>query len=243
MTGLFLHALWGDDATPRRPKVLADIARAAAAPWKPEPCLAFAYGRENEAAMGDVGFATKTLYEAPLVDWHATGQRGDNIHAPYGVSIWRHKLHAIRAGLERAEAVCWLDWDCRLMRELPPYWWETMGRGAAFQAALSVYKRDKCHWRDDPQARRIVPSGSFVYCRSKILAEAMLAISAEHPDWYDEQVYAALTDDIGYVAGRPEVYRTRGHQPPGVWVHRPVWQPDSPLFYAPLRWRANTVRQ
>lgn len=247
MTGLFLHALWGDERTPRRAKVLDDIQRAAAAPHKPEPCVCYAYGPENARVLEEAGFKTQMVWPEPLADWGSGCPRGDDVHMPYGRSIWTHKLHSIaRATFGPVEAVCWLDWDCRLTKPLPADWWAQMTKGATFQSPLSRYKRPKCPWRMQPGEKQgffgqagIVPSGSFVYCRDRQVALSLFLEQGRHPDWYDEQVYAWITDEMTMGWHGAGHYALSGHQPPGVCVHRAVFRPrpDETLFYAPLRWR------
>ena len=266
MKGIFLRGLWGDVATPRLSKVRSDMRRAAAVQNQPTPVIGMAYGSENASIMREEASldSVRVVHNDPLVDWFGYGDRGalapvthypesqrkarrpntSSVHHPYGVSIWRHKLEVLAAGLKEAEAVCWLDWDCRLLRELPTDWWGQMAKGAAFQAALSCYKKPKCHWRPGPwgdASRNVVPCGSFVYCRDATIINRLLEIQNEHQDWYDETVYAYWVDEA--CGGWPGIdeYHRLGFQPEGVYVHRPPVVPKDPLFYAPLSiWKVPT---
>jgi len=261
MKNVFIRGLWGDVAIPRLSKVRGDIQRAAAIEFQPLPSIGYGYGPDNTQVLREEGNLTdvRQIGETPLVDWKETGERNLAIevprydtqrklcqnsgpvashHLPFGVSIWRHKLECIRQALQEADAVCWLDWDCRLVRELPKDWWETMRKGQPFQAALTTYKKPKAHWRPGPWgdiSRHQVPCGSLVYCRDPKIIQEMLELQDHQRDWYDEQVYAAWIDrQTGGWIGTDR-YRELGFAPPDVLVHRAVHVPANTLFYAPLR--------
>lgn len=261
LKNLFIRGLWGDVAIPRLSKVRKDIQRAAGVIHQPLPVMGFGFGEENAEVMREDGSlaSVRQVGNEPLVDWAKTGNRNTAVevqrhpgqrsvrsrpqpvvshHLPFGVSIWRHKLECLRLALREASAVCWLDWDCRLVRELPSDWWEVMSRGKPFQAALTTYKKPKAHWRPGAFgdiSRNQVPCGSLVYCRDPGIIDEMIELQTYNRDWYDEQVYAAWVDRAngGWVG--PEQYQKLGFSPPDVLVHRAIHVPKNPLFYAPLK--------
>lgn len=259
--GVFVRGLWGDLEVPRLEKVKNDVRLAASNEFQPTPVVGFAYSEPNVTNMRELGGLADVvkLSDSPLVDWHGRGERMikvevprypsqrrsklvsaelASVHLPFGVSIWRHKLECIKAAFKHAEAVCWLDWDCRLVRPLPDTWWHLMSKGKPFQAALTTYKKPKAHWRPGPFgviSRHQVPCGSLVYCRDPKIIDRMIEIQDQNPDWYDEQVYAKWVDeDCGGWFG-PDCYYKAGYSPDNTLVHRAIHIPRDPVFYAPLR--------
>lgn len=239
MNTAFIKAVWGDETIPRFPKVWEDVAKALTHPI-PVPCNMIAFGGYNSARLSAIGFHNHQIGTNGLRRWDfGTPEQGPDIHLPYGVSIWRHKLEAIFIALKAFDAVVWLDWDCRLARELPADFWETLAKGPELQAALTKYKHPKCKWRPEGEARRYVPCGSWVYVRGLETAAKLLEMQQAEPRLYDEQIYAKYTDELQGGWKSPEAYRAAGFEPPNVTVHRGVFRDDSPtqLFYAPLRQR------
>lgn len=238
LPALFVRGLWGDDQIPRRPKVTGDLRRYRRRKWLvPAPLRIYAFGDENEQLLHAArwGKATVKIHESPVINFTGAAERGTDFHYPWGMSIWRHKLLCLLMGLTDAEQVVWTDWDCRLVRELPDGFWRSMATGAPFQACLSRYTRPRAPWRD--RDTTIVPHGSFVYCRERGIIERLLAIMDDNPLWYDEPCYAYLADELLGGWRGPDAYVRAGFHPPDVCVHRPLFPPDHPLFYAPLRYR------
>lgn len=239
MKTAFIRALWGNETIPRSPKVWEDVAKSQNHPI-PVECEMIAYGTENSKRLTSMGIKHTPVGSEGLRRWpFGTPEQGSDIHLPFGVSTWRHKLEAIWLALHGFDAVVWLDLDCRLARPLPGDFWETLAEGPELQAALTKYKFPKCKWREEGQAQQYVPSGSWVYCRGLETAAKLLDMQQAEPRLYDEQIYAKYTDELMGGWTSPQAYKEAGFEPANVTVHRGVFRDDSPsqLFYAPLRQR------
>ena len=239
----FIRGLWGDQGCARLPKIVRDMALLATRQPQQPLSHVYCYGRENQALLQRCGYQPMVLAEEPVVNWfHDAGSRTGRMmrdqagQGAWGVSIWRHKLAILHHALtHHADAVVWLDWDCRLVRPLSAGWMEQLHADPPLQAALTQYVYPKCPWR--PYDQDLVPCGSWVYCRGLDTAQKLLDWQAAHPEMYDEQAYAAVTDELcgGWTSAAQ--YRHQGFQPLGVDVHRAVFRPsqEETVFYAPLR--------
>ena len=160
MTGIFLRGLWGDSLIPRWPKAKQD---AWLARWHDFPIEGpvVAFGDENAEWLRKCGW--QDVLQIGSRGLMGEGERGTDIHAPYGQSIWAHKLVAVLTAMAyyANDRVVWLDWDCRLFRPLPPMFWDELP--GQFQSPLTIYVRPQCEWREDTHAQRIVPSGSWFF--------------------------------------------------------------------------------
>lgn len=169
-----MRALWGKDRAAGSPVVArGDSSGTLIKTWRDSvhdtPTLLYCWGLNNYKKLQEAGLKPILLGVHPYHNWSGNP---DTPEAPkfkgvirYGVSMWLHKLKAVKEALKEHEQVLWLDGDVQQMRELPKQWWRLMQRGAPYRASLSRYKQPQCLWRKDRVARTLVPYGGIQYFR------------------------------------------------------------------------------
>jgi hypothetical protein len=247
MTGAFVRSLWGDAGIPRWTKARQD---AWLARWHDHridgPVVAF--GDENAAWLKVCGY--DEVLQIGSTGLRGRGERGLDIHAPHGKSIWSHKLLAMLFAMQYydLDEAIWLDWDCRLMRDvdfdMAVELCQTSDNHRYFASPLTRYRGSRASWRIDPENLHFVPSGSWFYVGG-LRGKEMLSDAIEtcrDSNYYDEAAIAYATDlKLGVFS--KEKYAA-AFQPNGVCVHRGVFPVNGEqIFYAPLRQRRPEIRR
>lgn len=197
----------------------------------------YAYGEENyDALEGYLPMHELELASPdPIVNWDGAPERNpeDRNTVNWGVSMWRHKLDAMRRALTEAPQVIWLDWDVHQIADLPPDFWSRLADGPPFGACLRYYKRPQTWWRPRGQ-QKAVPHGAWVYVRQEALDGILKAHEEHTPKSTDEIAYARWLDEVhgGWIG--VDRYRELGYDP-GFYDQRVEWRmaypaPEKPLF-------------
>lgn len=220
--GVFVRGLWGEAQDAKHPtsghgRALQAAKRSCRAPHQPEPQVVYVWGNENFAALERFRLNLVLVSPDPLTNYGTTDVARDCTsrgQVNWGVSMWRHKLEAIRMALDHHPAIVWLDWDTHQVANLPPDFWQRLAAGQPFQGSLRQYKRKQCLWRPEKDNPRLVPHGAWIYCREQRLVERAIELHAERvPTFTDETAWAAVLDELlGGWKGRDEYHR-RGFEP------------------------------
>lgn len=110
--------------------------------------------------------------------------------------MYRHKLEAIRLGMEEFDEIVYLDWDTKPIKEIDDYFWELLQQKAPVQASLSKYRSWKLGHRIGRE-NRFCPSGAFFYCREKSIPNRMINLWKTNANyWSDEPAIALVIDEI-----------------------------------------------
>lgn len=204
--GLIVRALWGegkDSDFPIPPyestlKAIAGTVKART--YQHEKNVIYAYGHDNQTFLQQQGLASVLISADPIVNWDNAEQRNpsDGNRVQWGLSMWRHKLDAIHHALYQAEAVIWLDWDCRQVAPLPLDFWEKLAAGPPFRASLRSYLGVQAGWRTIRPDKRLVPHGAWQYYRRENTTDTIGDVIAAHKTHYptktDETAVAKYLD-------------------------------------------------
>jgi len=184
----FIRALWGihdrgHRITRRRFRVDRNIKTIMNSKYN-IPFVVYVMGKENFEAIRELGFVCRLINDDP---------------APFDLvkHQYRHKLEVIKYAMEEDgyDELVYMDWDCFPKKNLPPDFWQELGKKEVFQANLQLYHRRKAHWRK--RELRKVPNGGFIYLRDKTLPQKAI-------NWWeklgmgdnDEPAWARLTDEM-----------------------------------------------
>jgi len=199
---IFVRGLWGDGSCHSYPEALRRFAALSHFRFrKPNPTRYYCWGKWN------LDFLRRLKIEAVLVEENAISSFGrdvprdtsNNGRQPYGLSLWRHKLEAMRLALVDHEAITWLDADIEMTRgqgRLPRKYWEQLSKGQPLRAVQRRYVRQCCPWRDDENGRRITVHGAVIYCReTAIIERAIDLMESSDPKHTDEAVFSMFIDE------------------------------------------------
>ncbi len=209
-----VRALWGDPIIKPYPSALRAMAALSDNKCRKPPTVYYCWGEWNHDFLSRLGIASILVDAKPVSAWGSEESRnaGPNGYVNYGMSIWRHKLEAIRLALQTHDAVIWLDADVMLTsRRVPKSYWRVLSQGQPLQAVLRSYRRVQCQWRST--GRTIVPHGAAIYCRDTNCVSMMISKMERYPHYTDEVCMAAVLDDLsgGQWMGRLK-YRAAGFE-------------------------------
>jgi hypothetical protein len=166
--------------------------------------VTYVYGESNKKILDDLGLENVLLNKSPYV-------------LRYKQS-YCHKLYAFETMMKDFDEIVFLDWDTKLIKELPDDFWEKLNEKEAFQASLWRYKTPKIKHRKG-KANKFCPAGGFVYMRDKTIPKRLIELWKTGPNsWSEEPSFALLTDEMsggwgGIVKYRelfePECYKCR----------------------------------
>jgi len=166
-------------------------------PWIENVIKNSAYGKINiETSMyvfGEDNYKYATSLGLKCIKIH------DEPYKYHPVSChWKHKLLVLKYAMMDFDEIIWLDYDCVLRdgKNIPPDFWEILGRKESFQASMVKYKRVQSNLRKEPELNKIQPNGGFVYIRNKSIPDKLLNIFDSLSTWTDEIAYAKYTDDF-----------------------------------------------
>ena len=235
MTGTFIYGLWGSpEMAPRRAKILMEIERWLRTKYRPEPWEIYVYGQNNRDWLAYHGIASTMLHADPLVDFCKVGgppsPRGHGQLVWDDCSIWRHKTELMSAAIAKHRTIVWLDFDTVLRQPLPDDFWERMAAGQPVQMSSLYYRRPYCFWRKRGHARRIMPEGAFIYCRSRRIIARVNRRYAKHRRLIDQEVFASVMDEM--TGGWPghKRYKALGFEPYCHHIYKQVHKPEVMLF-------------
>ena len=226
----FVRALWGDSQIWRHDRSLHELRRALQWKHQPAPLVTYAFGRENAAHLESLGVKPVVLSKAPVMDFHGNGERKPTGYGGhnYGVSMWRHKLEAMKVALADHDAIVWLDLDCKLFEPVPADFWERMARGAEVQITVVQYHVRTCTWR--PSEKRVVPEGAFIYCRDVSAVDAVIEMYKRWPNQIDQTLFARVIDERCDGWQGPDHYKARGYEPYCHAIRNQLFVPGVQLF-------------
>jgi len=159
-----------------------------------QPFTAFVFGSDNYKQLIDMGFNCQLVDERPVV-WDMETQQ------------FRHKLEALKLGMELFDEMVFLDWDTQLTSPLPPDFWNVLKEKEDIQASLRQYHRRRINWRKE-DARK-VPCAAFIYIRDKAIPDRLIKIWEElGKPWTEETVLMKFIDErMGGWKGIEEYWR------------------------------------
>lgn len=205
----FIRTLWGIHdhqgrrLYKRRTKIDKDIELMKMAKYN-KPFVTYVFGDDNYKFLVDNGFECVLVDKKPIV-WDIDTQ------------AFRHKLEALKCGIQQYNEIVLLDWDTFPIKPLPANFWGALRRKAPIQAILRIYARRKAYWR--AKEGRQIPCASFVYLRSKEIAEGLIQT------W--EKMNRPLSEEIVMAKYMDEMMG--GWE--GVAKYEKLFEPD--FFYLP----------
>ena len=196
----FIRGLWGvpkQDAITRRTQdrylIIPEVSN-----WKRDlgiiPFITYVFGTQNKEFLQGLGIEPIVISNNPI-EWDVEN------------NSWRHKLEIIRVALQEYEKIVWLDWDCYPKASLPNNFWDKISQGMQYKACLKMHKRPCCNWREDSEAKRYIPSGSFIYIGDQKFGDRLIDCYKKTVPT-DEHAAAFLADELlGGWKGPHEYYR------------------------------------
>ncbi len=146
-----------------------------------QPFTALVFGKDNYKQLTDMGFNCRLVDERPVV-WDMQTQQ------------FRHKLEALKLGMQLFDEMVFLDWDTQLTSPLPADFWEVLEQKDSIQASLRQYHRRRVSWRK--QDARKVPCAAFIYLRDKAIPDRLIQIWEEiGKPWTEETVLMKYFDE------------------------------------------------
>jgi len=195
---VIVHALWGDEIVETYQKTLNDVVE-----WckREHRCgdVTYAFGEQNLSFLKDMGIPARALTIEPI---HNFGREHRMPHGwkntiNYGLTMWRHKLEAIREALRSYPSMIWLDWDTVCDKPPDDDLWCNLHRGPAFQGRYRQMYRPLCPWRGETEGRRRAWHGGCFYVRSLAIVDRAIRLMEDHyPDHHDETVWTKAVDEI-----------------------------------------------
>ena len=99
--------------------------------------------------------------------------------------------------MEDFDEIVFLDWDTKLIKEIPENLWDELNKKASFQASLWRYKKPKINHRGKRFDNRMCPAAGFVYIRDKNIPKRLMELWKVSPNsWSEEPAFALLTDEM-----------------------------------------------
>lgn len=83
--------------------------------------VVYVWGTENEEFIKNCGYETRLMHKDNFE--FATDFVDD------GAMFFKHKYAGMKAGIEEFGSVCFLDWDCRKVKSINPYFYEQLTSG------------------------------------------------------------------------------------------------------------------
>ena len=188
------------------------------------PFVTYVFGKDNYEKLLQLGFDNAVMVnEDPI------------IYSPLSRRMWWHKLDILRYAMEEDgyDEIVYLDWDCRLVKELNPDFWDTLNKKEHFQACLAAYRGRNTlilKTRDKRSHNKIVPNGGFVYIRGKDVPSKISSFrTIGKSKWLDEAAYAKYLDDIcgGWIG--TEQYKLK-FEPDACWFRRGLFTKEDFCF-------------
>lgn len=174
----------------RRVKIERDIARCFEKDKFPIPSVTYVFGKQNYDKLVERGLECVLVHDEPYKYHPISG-------------IYRHKLYAYKHMMADYEECVFIDFDCRLTKELPNDFWEVLNKKEVLQASLHKYctprmnHRNMGNKRTSLHANKMTPTGAFVYMRGEEVADRMFELNKTGSNkWSCEPVMGLLTDEI-----------------------------------------------
>jgi hypothetical protein len=224
---VMVRALFGDCLVDTWDKAKRDAQECLARGHLLPGTLVYAFGQVNSDLLGELGIAHRMLPCNPgegVKDFLGLGTRkisGWRGSVNYGISIWRHKLEAVKLALCEQESVIWCDWDTRIIKLPDAALYALLAHGPEFQGRYRQYRRSMCLWRRNdklPHERKAFHGACF-YVRGQYMCDKAIGImeSEDYRLQIDEPVMT-LAVDMKYFEGQlmrrvvpePEQYRDAG---------------------------------
>ena len=184
----FIRAIWGDDERSVT-KTRADVVRWKS--WTDQPTgETYVWGRENFAFLRQQGIEGILVDERPQVFERC----------------WRHKLEAWRLAAARYQEFIFLDFDIRLIEDLPADFWQRLRQRGMIQANLLQYKRRRRLNR--PDSNRKVPSAAWVYFGDNSIPDKLIDLWTP-TSWSAEVPLALYMDELTGGWKGPHEYASR----------------------------------
>jgi hypothetical protein len=194
----FIRGIFGDHEIAKWPKIIVDAVTNVNGRHHPPKIETYCYGKVNSSILNWLRVGYRVLSNDPVQQWEFAGEKRSPSSSGmaksrgmvnYGVSIWRHKLEIIHTALQERKAVVWLDWDCWQIKKLPRVFWKWMHQGQPLQCSMLKFMKPKVPGREGAAAC-YSPHGAFIYCRDIKIIDELLALSQQHPTYYDETLIA-----------------------------------------------------
>lgn len=183
----FIRALWGTyDANQRhfmhRGKINRDIKLSMHNKYLP-PYVTFVFGRDNYTQLIDEGFKDCILADEKPIVWDMNTEQ------------FRHKLEALKLGMEIFDEIVYTDIDTLPIKAIPDNFWPTLANKSSIQAILRMYHRKRCFWRKTDC--RKTPCAAFIYIRDKKIPIDLIKMWEDMGrPWSEEIVLMKYMDDI-----------------------------------------------
>jgi len=180
----FVRVLWGvyqDDRWHRHRIWLDNQLRYLKLNSFDRPFTALVFGEENFKQLVDMGFNCRLVDKRPVV-WDMEKEQ------------FRHKLEALKIGMQLFDEMVFLDWDTQPIQPLPDNFWQRFYEKDDIQISLRWYFRRRITWRTE-DARK-VPCAAFIYMRNKNIPGELIKIWEElGRPWTEEQVLMKYIDN------------------------------------------------
>lgn len=182
----FIRTLWGvfdkDQRHYRhRGKISNDIRLASHNKYQ-LPYTTFVFGEDNYKQLIDNGFDNCELIDKQPIVWDMNKQQ------------YRHKLEALKLGMQKFDEIVYLDIDTMPIKPLPSNFWESLGKKQPIQAILRMYHRKKCFWRKEDQ--RKTPCAAFIYIGDKSIPDKLIKTWEDMgQSFYEETALMKYMDD------------------------------------------------
>ena len=216
MSGFFTRVLWGsededeisrcfslmgqalDEAQiehlrKRREKSGNDISQQLSWGFPLERFTVYVYGANNKIILDNLGIKNILINNSSYV-------------LPYR-NAYIHKLYAFEKMMNDFNEIVFLDWDTKLIRDIPDDFWEELNKKEVFQSSLWKYKAPKIKHRKTHWDNKFISSGGFVYMRDKTIPKRLLELHTTLPNkWSEEGAFSMLTDEMSGGWGGIEKY-------------------------------------
>ena len=147
-----------------------------------QPFIAMVFGEDNYKQLIDLGFNCRLVDKRPVV-WDMEKEQ------------FRHKLEALKCGMQIFDEMVYLDWDTQLIKPFPDNFWDVLNEKAPIQASLRQYFQPRIKWREED--KRKVPCAAFIYLRDKTIPDKLIKIWEEiGRPWSEETVLMKYIENL-----------------------------------------------
>ena len=269
MTQAIIRGIWGDGKG-HSDQHIEQTVRAASRNGNPVDKV-YCFGRHNKRILERCGYTPVMLDRRPIASPRIPESRArhEGRALRWGVSHWWHKFKIIEAATQEFDHVLWQDFDVRLVRSLPPDFWEELKSGAAIRAPLTIQLHGSrgAWWRipNDkrsygvgfqppltkvctPTQAKVVPAGGYVYVRGAEMGQRLMDLQNEYVRWNNQPILALLIDQM--YDGWPgiQAYMDRGHEVRGYYYGASVNRPRYRATYwisgkRQVQWHARKTKR
>lgn len=142
---------------------------------------------------------------------------------------WCRKAAAMRHAVEHFGPSLWVDFDCALVRDVPPDFWDAFAGGGDLKTCL-LNQHSQCDWRP---GQRYWASGYYYYARRPEILTRMVELMMGRRDdrhWTDETVICYVIDELAGGWHGPDAYYANGYHAPFMQARTMNRRCENPVF-------------